>query len=60
MCDGKCTNIVSDISLMFTRPHSFYIASLALTVVLVSACGLYYKHMMIINDDSSVVNEQSS
>ncbi len=25
----------------------------------VISCGLYYKHMTIVNDDSSVVSEQS-
>ncbi len=24
-----------------------------------NTCGLYYKHMMIINDDSSIESEQS-
>jgi hypothetical protein len=23
------------------------------------SCGLYYKHMMMVNDDSSIVSEQS-
>jgi hypothetical protein len=35
------------------------LADLFILVQYFSPCGLYYKHMTIVNDDSSIISEQS-